>query len=367
MEYEIIRQPYMLQETVAMLFNFTNGVSFKDIITRKKFFLGNEVTDEIIRRMEWLQQLMEEICSEVNPADPQLRWFFERADANHPGVSVAQLLAFSFCRIGYPGLRENAAGICRFWNESVQAGSWLNPNCGDTLLLTKGEGAPEDLFDQVFALPYAREFQIRLYRALRHVDRTMEELVTFLEPFAEKLEERLLSEPWLQSDLVGYWQEIFEKTPPREVAKEILGYETIPGHSGKTYVLPMFMNGSFVAFGEDQNDHEQFNLLILGSGATAGSHLRQQSSILDGLSSILKAISDRRRLEILCRLSHGRSYCYELAEAMGIDASNMSRHLAQLNQYGLLHQEREHMINYYETNKEALLDFLQLVGTTIMS
>ena len=115
------------------------------------------------------------------------------------------------------------------------------------------------------------------------------------------------------------------------------------------------------------SEPEAGDLLILGSGATAGSHLRQQSSILDGLSSILKAISDRRRLEILCRLSHGRSYCYELAEAMGIDASNMSRHLAQLNQYGLLHQEREHMINYYETNKDALLDFLQLVGTTIMS
>ena len=51
MEYEIIRQPYMLQETVAMLFNFTNGVSFKDIITRKKFFLGNEVTTEIVHRI----------------------------------------------------------------------------------------------------------------------------------------------------------------------------------------------------------------------------------------------------------------------------------------------------------------------------
>jgi len=45
----------------------------------------------------------------------------------------------------------------------------------------------------------------------------------------------------------------------------------------------------------------------------------------------------------------------------------MSRHLTLLHKYGFLRQERAPMVNYYETDKEALHDFLQLVETLVCS
>lgn len=365
MEYQFIQEPLMLQETAAMLFKFVNGISFKELLVRKKFIMSNEVTASVTRRMEGLQRIMEDICGNLDPQEPRLQRFFAKAPVENADLYLAQLMTMSFCRIHYPGLRENAAEICQFWRESQESGAWLDPQSWHTLLLTEEPGKPGDLFEQICRLSYPPEFQLKLYGALREFDKTMEELVELMEPVARELETRFRQESWLQQETVEYWQGVFQKTSPKEVAKEILGYDSVPGNPGKTYVVPMYMNSSFVAFGEDQQGQERFNLLILGSGATAGSRLQQQSSVLDGLSAALKAIGDRKRLEILCRLSKGRSYCHELADAMGIDSGNMSRHLALLNSYGLLRQEREPMINYYETNKEALHELLQLVESTI--
>lgn len=366
MEYEIKSKPLMLQETVAMLYKYVNGISFRDILSRKKFFAGSEVTENMIRRMDRLQQIMEELCGHLNPMDARLQQYFARIDADSEDVCVAQLMTYSFCRLSHPGLRENAEQICRFWAESQKEGKWLTPGSKSTLILSAQPGSPGDLFEQVCHLPYPAESQIVLYRALRNFNETMAELVAITEPLAQQLEAIYRQESWLLEDFAVYWQEVFSKSSPKEIAREILGYGQTPGIPGKTMVQPLLMPCNFVAFGTDQFGQEHYNLLMLGINASANSHLRRRNNDLDGISLILKAVADRRRLEILQRLSNGRSYCHELAEVMEMDSGNMSRHLALLNNYGFLHQEREATINYYETNAQALRDFLHLVESTLL-
>lgn len=366
MDYEIRRTPLMLQETVAMLYKYVNGISFRDILVRKKFFAGSEVTGEMNRRMDRLQQIMEELCGHLDPRDPQLQRFFARVNTVDEDVCVAQLMTYSFCRPIYPGFRENAEQTCRIWAEAQSEGKWLTPG-KSSLILTDRPGSPGDLLEQVCGLPYPAEFQLALYRALRNFDRTMEELLELMEPLAQKLETIYGAEPWLLDDFETYWHEVFQKISPTEVAREILGNVQITEIQGKTIVQPLLMPCAFVALGTDQIEQDSYNLLLLGITATANSHLRRRNNELDDVYQILKAMADRRRLEILQRLSKGRSYCHELAEAMQMDAGNMSRHLALLNNYGFLNQEREATINYYETDARALRDFLRLVETTLLT
>ena len=41
MGYEIVRGPFLLMETVAMLHKYVNGISFQAAISRQRFFMGN--------------------------------------------------------------------------------------------------------------------------------------------------------------------------------------------------------------------------------------------------------------------------------------------------------------------------------------
>lgn len=77
--------------------------------------------------------------------------------------------------------------------------------------------------------------------------------------------------------------------------------------------------------------------------------------------AVLKALGDKKGLEILNCLARGRSYCHELADAMGADPGNMSRNLAMLHNYGFLRQKRDAQKNYYETDVDAIRNFLQRV------
>ncbi|MFR0734009.1 MAG: ArsR/SmtB family transcription factor [Oscillospiraceae bacterium] len=78
-------------------------------------------------------------------------------------------------------------------------------------------------------------------------------------------------------------------------------------------------------------------------------------------------MSDKKRLEILGRLSKERAYSLELAKAMGVDPSNMSRNLALLCSYGFLKQEQEAQKNYYQTDHEAVRHFLRQLERVLLT
>ena len=42
MGYEIVRGPFLLMETVAMLHKYVNGLSFQSAISRQRFFMSTQ-------------------------------------------------------------------------------------------------------------------------------------------------------------------------------------------------------------------------------------------------------------------------------------------------------------------------------------
>ena len=115
MEYEIVPGPFLLMETVAMLYKYVNGISFQSAISRQRFFMSNTAYQAQSKKMARLQQIMEELCAGLDTSDPRVQHYFACADREKESVCLAQLMTRPFCTLREPDLRRNAAEICGIW------------------------------------------------------------------------------------------------------------------------------------------------------------------------------------------------------------------------------------------------------------
>lgn len=70
-------------------------------------------------------------------------------------------------------------------------------------------------------------------------------------------------------------------------------------------------------------------------------------------SDLLKAMSNQRRLLILCHLAEGERSVGELCELVQASQSALSQHLAKLRHDGLVRTRREAQTIYYSLEGEA--------------
>ena len=77
--------------------------------------------------------------------------------------------------------------------------------------------------------------------------------------------------------------------------------------------------------------------------------------------SLLKALSNDKRLIIVCLLQKGEKNVGELEEIIGLSQSALSQHLARLRQDGIVKTRREAQTIYYSLNSpetECILECL---------
>jgi DNA-binding transcriptional ArsR family regulator len=75
-------------------------------------------------------------------------------------------------------------------------------------------------------------------------------------------------------------------------------------------------------------------------------------------SALLKAMSNERRLLILCHLSRAERSVGELCELVDISQSALSQHLAKLRADGLVTTRREAQTIYYSLRGDAVQSIL---------
>lgn len=68
---------------------------------------------------------------------------------------------------------------------------------------------------------------------------------------------------------------------------------------------------------------------------------------LEGAAGLLKALSNEKRLMIVCTLYKGEKSVGELEEIVGLSQSALSQHLARLRRDGLVETRRDAQTIYY--------------------
>ena len=370
MSYEIVRGPFMLMETVAMLHKYVNGISFQSAISRQRFFMSDSAYLAQSKRMSRLQNLMEQICAGVDPQDPRVRHYFANADEDPESVCLAQLMTHPFCTLRHPGLRENAREICGIWQDLRQRGYWLTSRNGENMVFafTNDPGCPGDLFMQIKAMRFPGAFQMEMYECFRDFGRSMEELVELIEPYAQALEERLRHEGNLFQEAEEYWDGHFRKGSLEAFVETFASEPFLAKMSGHTRVAVLLMDSDLLtAVAAHSPLALEYNILYIGCAIPANGLPRSRGGDVETVGNMLKCIGDKKRLEILRRLSAEPSYGLELAEELGMDSGHMSRILGQMHGYGFLREEKDRLRVYYQTDREAIHNFLEMVENTIFS
>lgn len=365
MPFRVVRNYYLLYETIELLYKFTNNISFRSLLSMRMAADNAAESDQAVRQAEDLQRILEETCAGMSPQDPQLQRFFGKIATSdkQEGTCLARLLVFSFFTLKEQDLMANIQEIRRNWWYLQQKGAWIQGYSIMGLDFTFGGCCPGDFFEQVCALDLPPEFKIILCRALRNFDESLDELTSVIAPVAERLKTTIRKLDWLLEERADYWEK--SQISPLEYTENAVGQKLFTREEELTTVAFFLMNHNFLLYKKSDLDEDR-SYLYLGSGTSVKSRRRDQSMTYEMLSLSLKALSDKKRLEILGRLSKGRAYSLELSEAVGMDPSNMSRSLTLLCSYGFLRQKKEGQKNYYETDREALRNFLRQLEVTLL-
>lgn len=74
--------------------------------------------------------------------------------------------------------------------------------------------------------------------------------------------------------------------------------------------------------------------------------------------NLLKALSNKRRLVILCALCKGEKCVSELEDIVGLSQSALSQHLARLRRDGFVKTRRDAQTIYYSNSSDAICKLL---------
>lgn len=358
MGYKIVGAQFLLYETVDMLFRYVNGTSYRSYLSQRLSVDNANEGDRLAKQLGQLQQIMEETCRDLDPYDLTLWRYFGRVDtgSNQEGTCLAYFLTLSFLTLKESDFWKNVEELRASWHRLQDEGQWVERYSIRGLVFSRGEGCPGDLLDQICRLDLPSDFQLSLCRALRSFDESLDELANLIWPVAQRLEKTIRKADWLLEEKSRYWTDA--PVEPLAFFSDILGWDAQQMETGHTVVALSLMNYNMILCGKPILQPDQDHLYI-GCGLDMQCEFREQTVSYETLSVALKALSDKKRLEILARLSRGRAYGNELAEAMGIAPSNMSRSLALLCNYGFIRQEREGQKNYYEADEGVILHFLR--------
>lgn len=368
MHYEIIRKPFMFMETLELLYKFINGLSFSNMWNPNHEPRNSPRENAVRERLMILQQIMDEVCQGLDRENPKLQYFFVAREAAHPyQVScLARYLVSAFIEYRNPGFDETVADILADWEKMNANGCWLRQVSGAGLRWTSEPGCPGDLFAQICALAdHTAEFRLQLYGALHQFPETLKELTELMRPVSVRLEAAFNRSGLCLSDMVEYW--LHSQLPPIDFLADSTGKEAVAGAGEYTRLAIGLMNADqiFYAMENEVGHHRDYNYMYIGCCVSAYSLLSKNSRALDEASTVLRGLSERKRLEVLRRLSKRSCYGLELAEIMSMDRGNLSRLLSVLHSQGFLVQEKENQRVYYRANREALQKFFDQLMSDI--
>ncbi|MFR0733253.1 MAG: hypothetical protein ACLSHU_02695 [Oscillospiraceae bacterium] len=213
MELILDTQPYMLYETIAMLTKYVNRISMLDIRDTLLRLYRSGLDETWRRRLECLQEILEQVCADVDREDPDMQYFFSKRELSGPSdlTNLARVLTHPFIEWRSPKLEEEAEALKEDWRCLQARGFRLAPDtCGISFIPLPAGEAQESFFRQLYRLHLPGDLSMEVLNLYEDYTGNLDRLVGLITPYARRLEEQLAERPWLMESLGTYWEEQFQ-------------------------------------------------------------------------------------------------------------------------------------------------------------
>lgn len=370
----IIRKPNILSETTEMLFRFCNGITYEDDQKqlRRKYlscFSGSEAAF-MLERIDTIGRISAEVCADLEPNDPKLADYF-RIPEEEKDISAAccpaAMLALSFLDSSINGFDE-AIENAKLTRRRLFNGKFkllgINPF---GLQVSTIETSNLSFIKQVDELSCLPAYKWMACKIFENFDEYMNDYADLIRPYAEKLETALQAHHELWDGLYDYWEEYFQSHSVEDFRR------ALTNTSGSCDdELELHVNLNIMACRYLKSDFERFagtktvNVFI-GSAINANFRINNPSADMSSVCDVFRALGEKGKFDLLCRLAKKRSHCREIAAELDINPGTVSKMLSALYALGLVNSEHEDNKSYYTTNVEAFSSFLSIADRMVRS
>lgn len=321
-----------------------------------------ERQDELQKLLGPVVTLEARLAGLIDPDDERIRFFFDRFDGLEYRFPLdhnpASMMFLSTMHSDFTSFEDTVAALkaedrskimLRMLYDFVPAGEWLNMLEADY----------ERFFDQIDALPVDSGSKWRIMSVCRNFDSYLDELYGILRPVIRVIEEN--------AELYAPLVELCESCYPsiealRGYISKNLGYTLDPNATLKAY--PYVFGFDFIGLvfeSEPDMDPEGGEICIR---AYVGVLKKLIKELHDGpesptsIPSMLKALSDPNRIDILCFLQDHTEYGRELSARFGLSTTTISQHINKLVSSGLVKRRMEAKRTYYSMDRENVERFI---------
>ena len=369
----VLHRPVILYETLEALYQYVNETWQAERRSRFLAKAAQRSTPDQQHRLGELTRmqdsLMEEVCRDVDREDPRILHFFRRWETENKwqNLCLTKLLVYSFLDItaadwetAVSRLRENADAIFSAPYEIFDVNSG-----GLSIRPWQGEGQPPELIDQLDQLALEEEYRWTFYKALRRYPRYLEELETLLRPLARRMEQALDRNRPLLEPVYARWERYFADHTFAQFLGNLTDQAVEDDDLDNRVNVSVLAGTDVIYTYQDTLACRSVRQIYIGVLIDENARVNRVQMSHEDLCSLLRIISDRSKFEILCHIARQEAYGQELAKKLGLTTATISRHMAILQDAGLVHTRRSESRVYYRMNRETLQNLLDFTRESL--
>lgn len=211
----------------------------------------------------------------------------------------------------------------------------------------------EDLFKYIQEKDISIELKYELMYLYYNYDELLEKVINILSNVIKLIKEK---EPYLKNRLVKFMNFIEENLNNYGVDFLKSNCNITLNQSSTLDIYPSIFNSNAISVYRVSDTKDN---LIFGINFFDLSYLLKQYKCNDKhLLSVLKALSDKSKLQILVALKNDTLYAGQLADKLQITNATISHHMSNLLTLNLVHVEKNNTKVYYSIRKDKISQYI---------
>ncbi len=355
----VVKEPNMLYETLAMVSNRYDGKSYaetaKRLISRFDSVLSQKQISTLKTNADLADQVSDDICGKFNSIKrAKFEFFFKQFDKEHPNRvnNVARLLFLSLSGLGSSDFDSSVEETKQRWRK-IKEGKLglLNISSNGIQLESASSELEKSLFENVYQMDCPVEVKMNAFRAIDRSDDYIDKLADLLRPYCRSLVRHMPRLMPYYTMLTDSWEYRF-KIMPSQVFSRLtrIDAKILESMPLNAVVSLFYFNEVWWGYEDTYENAAQSEMINVCLGAAVHSEFVSGAveTQTDDIGLIMQLLSNPVNTAILEVLSKGKDYISSLAQKLNMNASVVSRHLQALHEAKLVNRERLDRRIYYE-------------------